>query len=112
MITQPDRCWNIAVAGVTETRGISGPTLRLRMHDKLAALNTLAKHLGMFTDKVEFRGHLSVDVHIYDEYSMAELQLMSRALEAKLAEKSEPTGDVEAPEGQPLALGDGTPPIP
>lgn len=52
-----------------DTRALSGPARRLyagakrtrdgieiKMHDQLAALNSVARHLGMFTDKIEHSG--------------------------------------------------------
>lgn len=42
-----------AVAELRETRGRSGLNLRVRMHDKLRALELLGKHLGIFSGQVE-----------------------------------------------------------
>lgn len=42
-----------AVAEVSETRTKEGGTIRVKLHDKPAALTQLGRHLGMFTDKVE-----------------------------------------------------------
>ncbi len=42
-----------AVAELRETRGRSGRNLRVRMHDKLRAIELLGKHLGLFSGQVE-----------------------------------------------------------
>ena len=44
-----------AVAEVSETTTKDGGTIRLKMHDKKGALDSLAKYLGMFTDKSELK---------------------------------------------------------
>ena len=40
-----------AVAQVTETDNKDSHTFRFKLHDKLGALNSLAKHLGMFVER-------------------------------------------------------------
>jgi len=45
-----------ALAEVAETVTKEGGSQRVKMHDKLGALNLLGKHLGMFNDKVEHSG--------------------------------------------------------
>ena len=42
-----------SVAEVSETKTVHGGTVRVKFHDKLAALTLLGKHLGMFTDRKE-----------------------------------------------------------
>ena len=39
-----------AVVGVSETTTAQGSTVRFRLHSKLAALDSLAKHLGIFRE--------------------------------------------------------------
>jgi len=34
-------------------------TLKFKLHDKMAALDKIGKHLGMFTDKVEVKGNIN-----------------------------------------------------
>ncbi len=41
------------IAEVSHTRSEYGTNIRFKLHDKLDALNSLAKHLGMFPSKVE-----------------------------------------------------------
>lgn len=36
-------------------------TLKFKLHDKKGALDSIARHLGMFTDKVEHSGTLSIE---------------------------------------------------
>jgi phage terminase small subunit len=45
-----------AVAEVTVTRGKSGEKIRVKLHDKMAALTALARHLGLFKDRIEITG--------------------------------------------------------
>lgn len=44
------------VAEVSETVTESSTTMRFKLHDKIAALTTLAKHLGLLRDRVEHTG--------------------------------------------------------
>jgi phage terminase small subunit len=45
-----------AVAEVSQTVTEKGGTIRVKLHDKLNALEKLGKHLGMFIDKHEVAG--------------------------------------------------------
>ena len=45
----------LAVAEVTETTTKDGGSIKLKVHDKQAALVTLGRHLGLFLDKQETR---------------------------------------------------------
>ena len=45
-----------AVAEVSETTTKDGGTVRFKLHDKLAALEKIGKHLNMFKEKVELTG--------------------------------------------------------
>lgn len=45
-----------AVAEVSQTISDKGGTIRVKLHDKLGALEKLGKHLGMFVDKHEVTG--------------------------------------------------------
>ena len=44
-----------AVAEVSETTTQTGGTVRLKLHDKIGALEKIGRHLGMFKDIVEVR---------------------------------------------------------
>ena len=48
-----------AVSEVSETASESGVHVKLKLHNKLDALNALGKHLGMFKDKVELSGSVN-----------------------------------------------------
>ena len=48
------------VAEVSESTSAAGGSIRFKLHDKKGALDSLARHLGMFTDKTEHSGHLGV----------------------------------------------------
>lgn len=45
-----------AVAEVSQTISDKGGTIRVKLHDKLGALEKIGKHLGMFVDKHEVTG--------------------------------------------------------
>lgn len=47
------------VAEATETVTEFGRNLKLKLHDKIGALNALGKHLGMFKDKLELSGSVN-----------------------------------------------------
>lgn len=44
------------IAELSETETKDGGSIRFKLHDKKGALDSLAKHLGMFTDKLELTG--------------------------------------------------------
>jgi phage terminase small subunit len=44
------------VSEVSQTVTAEGGTVKFKLHDKVAALENLGRHLGMFTDKVEVTG--------------------------------------------------------
>lgn len=48
------------VAEVSESTSKDGGSIRFKLHDKKGALDSIARHLGMFTDKTEHSGHLGV----------------------------------------------------
>ncbi len=45
-----------AVAEVSGTRTKSGGTTKIKMHDKIAALEKIGRHLGLFKDRLEMNG--------------------------------------------------------
>ena len=45
-----------AISEVSETITEHGGTVRFKLHDKKGALDSLARHLGMFPSKVELTG--------------------------------------------------------
>lgn len=49
-----------AIMEITETRNNQGVTTKVRMHDKKGALDSMARHMGMFNDKLKVEH--SVDV--------------------------------------------------
>ena len=44
-----------AVAEISETVTQNGGTVRIKLHDKIGALEKIGKHLGMYRDIVEVR---------------------------------------------------------
>jgi phage terminase small subunit len=52
-----------AVAEVSQTITKEGGSIRFKLHDKKGALDSLAKHFGMFTEKVEHSGTVEVKVN-------------------------------------------------
>jgi phage terminase small subunit len=49
------------VAEVSETRNEYGSAMKFKLHDKKGALDSLAKHLGMFVDRQEVKHELNAD---------------------------------------------------
>ena len=45
-----------AIAELSETRTKDGGSIRFKLHDKKGALDSIARTLGMFTDKTEITG--------------------------------------------------------
>lgn len=50
---------NVDGKAVQEVSLSAKGTFSFKLHDKMAALDKLGKHLGMFTDKVEVKGNIS-----------------------------------------------------
>jgi phage terminase small subunit len=71
-----------AVSEVIETTGPNGSTTKVKLHDKKGALDSLAKHLGMFVDKVELTGRVDIDTPAYREMSLEEARGMLKAMKA------------------------------
>lgn len=44
------------IAEVSETKSAEGGSIKFKLHDKKGALDSLARHLGMFVDKTEVTG--------------------------------------------------------
>ena len=44
-----------AVAEVSETKTKEGGTVKVKLHDKVGALDKIGRHLGMFTDNINLR---------------------------------------------------------
>ena len=47
-----------AVVEVIQTETVNGRNVRIKLGDKIGALNSLARHLGLFKDKTEHSGSL------------------------------------------------------
>ena len=77
-----------AIFEVSETPHEDGRTIRVKMHDKLKALITLGRHLGMFVDRVEHSGTVDIDAPVYRQWSLEELDEMLRAKKALEGEGS------------------------
>ncbi|MBP3958357.1 terminase small subunit [Gemmata sp. G18] len=58
------------IAEVSQTVTAEGGTVKLKLHDKVSALEKIARHLGMFNDKVKLEGGItlagSVNVYLPD----------------------------------------------
>ena len=78
-----------AISQVTEVRHKDGSTVTIKMHDKLAALTTLGRHLGMFAEKVEKSGQPDVDAPVYKEMSLETLIGLRDTLRAQKAIEGE-----------------------
>ncbi len=75
-----------AVSEVSETRHRDGSVaVKVKMHDKLAALNKVADHLRMFVNRVEHSGNVNIEASIYDKFTLEELEEMLAALRAAKA---------------------------
>ncbi|MEQ9126549.1 MAG: terminase small subunit [Alphaproteobacteria bacterium] len=61
-----------AIAEVTETKTQRGGTVRFKLHDKLAALNALARHLGVNApEKLALTDASGADAEPVDSYEIA-----------------------------------------
>jgi len=49
-----------AVAEISQTVTKDGGTMKVKLHDKVAALNALGRHLALFTDKHDVSGEILV----------------------------------------------------
>lgn len=50
------------IAEVSETTSKDGGSVRFKLHDKKGALDSVARHLGMFNDKLEHSGEITVNI--------------------------------------------------
>ena len=78
-----------AISEVSEVKGKVGSAIKVKMHDKLPALTTLGRHLGMFTEKVEFTGQVDVNSPVYKEMSLETAIGLRDALRAQKAIEGE-----------------------
>ena len=59
-----------AVAEVSETPTANGTTRRIKLHDKIAALDKLAKHLGLYApERVELAGPNGGPIEVSDAHA-------------------------------------------
>lgn len=85
----------LAIAEVSETTTKDGGSLKLKVHDKRAALVDLGKHLGMFVDRVK------VERDPLDDLDAATLEAVRRAAAERIAQ----AGPGHGPEIVPPAAG-------
>ncbi len=75
------------VAEVSESVTKEGGSQRIKLHDKLKALELLGKHLGMFTDKFSLQGNMEVrhgtDPELEKLIEDSEAQILLAALFAR-----------------------------
>jgi phage terminase small subunit len=69
-----------ALAEVAQTVTINGSTIRVKLHNKLDALEKLGKHLGLFPDKLQIE--LLEKLRQLDTMSNAELEAFLAEVEA------------------------------
>ena len=55
------------VAEVSESTSKDGGSIRFKLHDKKGALDSIAKHLGMFVDKTEHSGHVGMTLYKWQD---------------------------------------------
>lgn len=67
-----------SIAEVSEVVNQAGGTLRLKQHDKVKALETIAKHLRMLTDKVEHSGPEGKPIETVTKNELSDEQLDAR----------------------------------
>lgn len=75
------------VAEVSRSRTKTGETIRVKLHDKLAALDKLARHLGMYREPPE--EHDDVAELSETERAQLVLALLARARARRLAQEAE-----------------------
>lgn len=77
------------VAEVSRSRTKTGETVRVKLHDKLAALDKLARHLGMYREQPEPEAHDEVAELSETERAQLVLALLARARARRLAQEAE-----------------------
>ena len=82
-----------AVAEVSETRGDKGGAIKLKLHDKQAALVNCARHLGMFVDRVDLSANVTFNINLGGGggYFKSEV-IEGEAVEVREIEREEPHG--------------------
>jgi len=66
-----------AIAEVHEVRNSSGVSVKLKLHDKRAALDSLARHYGLFVDRKE----LTIDARALSELTPEQLERLADEIE-------------------------------
>ena len=83
-----------SVAEVVSTETAAGVKVtKIKLHSKLEALRDMARHLGMFVERVDVSGSVSIDAAVYEEKTLEELDEMLAAMRARPALEGE--GSVE-----------------
>ena len=82
-----------AIREITETRGPNGTTMKIVMHDKKTALDSLARHLGLFNDKLE--------INASEETVQELMQARERVINAKRSPSGEFIADTAADSQSP-----------
>lgn len=49
------------ISEVSESKAITGGSIKFKLHDKVKSLELLGKHLGMFADRIDLQGELNVN---------------------------------------------------
>lgn len=73
------------ISEVIHTVSERSSSTRVKLHSKLEALNMLARHLGMFVEKVEHTGKIDINTDVYQNMSLKEAQEMLKAFRARPA---------------------------
>ena len=98
-----------AISEISETTGEGGRTVRVKLHDKLAALDKLAKGLSLYKERHEVSGPNGGPVQIED--SVAQLEAMVEGIARRkaaelpvVAELQPPPMRIAAPIRQPVRV--------
>jgi phage terminase small subunit len=66
------------VSEVSETKSNAGSSVKIKLHDKLSALDKLGRHLKLFTDKIETTGKDGGPIQVNTSLTESDRELIMR----------------------------------
>jgi phage terminase small subunit len=96
-----------SIAEISETVGGGGRTVKVRMHDKISALDRLARCLSLYKERVEVSGPHGEPVQIEDSKALLASLIAGMAVrlnETAVVEIDPPVRRIASPMAQPVRI--------
>ena len=105
LVKESDKITPDALAAIAEIRHGADGSVRVRMHDKLGALEKLGRHLGLFKHEVVLSGNIEHDVRDIGSAPALLLDRVTRLLDARAANENAAEPAAGSSERDPVELG-------